>query len=79
MYAKLGPQWASSIPAFLSLACTPLPFLFRRYGKAIRDKCKYSAESQRVWDALVNAQKLQRQDESSVERLTDAEKGSAKG
>ena len=28
MYARLGPQWAASVFAFLSLACTPLPFLF---------------------------------------------------
>lgn len=28
MYANLGPQWAASVFAFLSLACAPLPFLF---------------------------------------------------
>lgn len=53
MYARLGPQWASSLPAFLSLACAPLPFLFYRHGQAIRDRCKYSAESQRVWEAAM--------------------------
>ncbi|GME43665.1 Major facilitator superfamily [Neofusicoccum parvum] len=45
MYANLGIHWASSVPAFLALACAPLPFLFYRYGAVIRKKCKYAAES----------------------------------
>lgn len=28
MYAHLGAHWATSVFAFLSLACMPLPFLF---------------------------------------------------
>lgn len=45
MYANLGTQWASSVPAFLALACVPFPFLFYKYGPAIRKKCKFAAES----------------------------------
>ncbi|KAL4890055.1 major facilitator superfamily domain-containing protein [Aspergillus ambiguus] len=45
MYEDLGIHWASSIPAFLAVACVPFPFLFYKYGPAIRRKCKYSAES----------------------------------
>ncbi|KAL5360339.1 major facilitator superfamily domain-containing protein [Aspergillus floccosus] len=45
MYEDLGVHWASSIPAFLAVACVPFPFLFYKYGPAIRRKCKYSAES----------------------------------
>ncbi|SPO03703.1 probable mfs-multidrug-resistance transporter [Cephalotrichum gorgonifer] len=45
MYANLGIHWASSIPAFLALACVPFPFLFYKYGAAIREKCKYAAQS----------------------------------
>lgn len=45
MYASLGIHWASSIPAFLALMCVPFPFLFWRYGEAIRLKCKYAAEA----------------------------------
>ena len=45
MYADLGIHWASSIPAFLALACVPFPFLFYKYGAAIRAKGKYAAES----------------------------------
>ncbi|KAK7528133.1 major facilitator superfamily domain-containing protein [Phyllosticta citriasiana] len=45
MYADLGIHWASSIPAFLALACVPFPFLFYKYGPAIRTRCKFAAES----------------------------------
>ena len=45
MYENLGIHWASSIPAFLSLACVPFPILFYRYGPAIRTRCHYSAQS----------------------------------
>jgi MFS family permease len=45
MYHNLGVHWASSIPAFLALACVPFPFLFYKYGPAIRTRCKYSAQS----------------------------------
>ncbi|KAF1840823.1 MFS general substrate transporter [Cucurbitaria berberidis CBS 394.84] len=45
MYDRLGIHWASSIPAFLAVACIPLPFIFYRYGAAIRKKCKYAAQA----------------------------------
>ncbi|CAI7580151.1 unnamed protein product [Penicillium pancosmium] len=45
MYNNLGIHWASSIPAFLALACMPLPFLFYKYGPAIRERCKFAAQS----------------------------------
>jgi len=45
MYNRLGNHWASSVPGFLAVACIPLPFLFYRYGEAIRKKCKYAAQS----------------------------------
>ncbi|KAK7546774.1 major facilitator superfamily domain-containing protein [Phyllosticta paracitricarpa] len=45
MYADLGIHWASSIPAFLALACVPFPFLFYKYGPAIRTRCQFAAES----------------------------------
>ncbi|KAG5927751.1 hypothetical protein E4U42_001838 [Claviceps africana] len=52
MYQNLGIHWASSIPAFLALACVPFPFLFYKYGAAIRVKCKYAAESAAFMDKL---------------------------
>ena len=45
MYQNLGIHWASSIPAFLALMCAPFPFLFYKYGKEIRLKCKFAAEA----------------------------------
>ncbi|EXF73869.1 major facilitator superfamily transporter [Colletotrichum fioriniae PJ7] len=46
MYKDLGTNWASSIPAFLALACVPFPFLFYKYGPAIRARCKFAAQSE---------------------------------
>jgi len=45
MYDNLGIHWASTVPAFLALACVPFPFLFYKYGRPIREKCKYAAEA----------------------------------
>ncbi|PLB45879.1 MFS general substrate transporter [Aspergillus steynii IBT 23096] len=50
MYQRLGIHWASSIPAFLALACLPMPFLFYKYGPKIRERCHYAAEA----DAFMN-------------------------
>ncbi|KAL9948965.1 hypothetical protein D7B24_009487 [Verticillium nonalfalfae] len=52
MYDDLGIHWASTIPAFLALACVPFPYLFWRYGKAIRLKCKYAAEAAAVLEQM---------------------------
>ena len=45
MFTNIGIHWGSSVPAFLSLAFAPFPFLLYKYGPAIRAKCKYSAEA----------------------------------
>ncbi|KAK5553510.1 hypothetical protein LTR46_008485 [Exophiala xenobiotica] len=42
MYENLGFQWASSLLAFLALACLPMPFLFFKYGKKIRAKSRFT-------------------------------------
>ena len=52
MYKDLGIHWASSIPAFLALACVPCPFLFYKYGAAIRSKCKYASEAAAVLETM---------------------------
>ena len=52
MYSKLGIHWASSIPAFLALACLPFPFLFYKYGESIRMKCKYAAQAHDIMESL---------------------------
>ena len=52
MYANLGIHWASSVPGFLALACVPAPFLFYKYGEAIRMKCKYAAQAHETMEQL---------------------------
>ncbi|KAJ5758985.1 hypothetical protein N7520_006141 [Penicillium odoratum] len=52
MFNNLGIHWASSVPAFLSLACVPFPFIFYHYGPAIRRKCKYASEADDFMRAL---------------------------
>ncbi|KAL1986734.1 hypothetical protein VTN96DRAFT_5599 [Rasamsonia emersonii] len=66
MYHNLGIHWASTIPAFLALACTPFPFLFYKYGSAIRLKCKFAALSDDFMRKLREApqQRAEQTDES---------------
>ncbi|KAI0378743.1 polyamine transporter 1 [Hypomontagnella monticulosa] len=52
MYNNLGIHWASSIPAFLAVLCLPFPFLFYKYGAAIRMKCKFAAEAAEVLERM---------------------------
>ncbi|QMW38836.1 hypothetical protein G4B11_002072 [Aspergillus flavus] len=42
MYDKLGYQWATSLLAFLTVAMMPFPWLFFKYGKALRAKSKFA-------------------------------------
>jgi multidrug resistance protein len=44
MYKGLGIHWASSVPAFLSLACLPVPFILSKYGHQIRQCSKFAVE-----------------------------------
>jgi len=52
MYDALGIHWASSIPAFLALACLPFPFVFYKYGKQVRMKCKYAAQAHEIMEQM---------------------------
>jgi len=52
MYDALGIHWASSVPAFLALACAPFLFVFHRYGERIRMQCKYAAQAHEVMEQL---------------------------
>lgn len=65
MYQGLGIHWASSIPAFLALACAPFPFLFYRYGKPIRLRCKYAAQSHEIMEDMKAQRQAQEKEESS--------------
>ncbi|ROT36379.1 MFS general substrate transporter [Sodiomyces alkalinus F11] len=63
MYDDLGIHWASSIPAFLALACVPFPFLFYKYGAAIRARCKFASQSDAFMRKLHNAQQVEKEQE----------------
>ncbi len=53
MYQNLGIHWASTIPAFLALLCTPFPLLFYWYGERIRMKCKYASEAAAIFAKMM--------------------------
>lgn len=61
MYENLGIHWASSVPAFLAIACLPLPFLFYKYGASIREKCKYAAQAEAFMQRLRDQQAAREQ------------------
>ncbi|CAR21520.1 MFS transporter [Lachancea thermotolerans CBS 6340] len=42
MYRRLNYEWASTLMAFISLACCAIPYLFYFYGARIRQKSKYA-------------------------------------
>ncbi|KAK8046462.1 hypothetical protein PG996_014526 [Apiospora saccharicola] len=72
MYRNLGIHWASTIPAFLSLACLPFPFLFWKYGGGIRMKCKYAAEAAKVLEEF-RAMQEGREEQSSSQPMEKKE------
>jgi hypothetical protein len=42
MYDRLGYQWASSLLAFIGLACCAIPFIFYFFGAKIRARSHYA-------------------------------------
>ncbi len=42
MYDRLGYQWASSLLAFISLACCAIPYVFWFYGAEIRKRSQFA-------------------------------------
>lgn len=45
MYEGLGIGWATSLLGFVSLALTPIPFLFYIFGPRLRARSKYQRSS----------------------------------
>ncbi|KAI1418132.1 MFS general substrate transporter [Hypoxylon sp. FL1857] len=66
MYQNLGVQWASSVPAFLALACAPMPFLFYRFGKWLRDRSIYAQEAVKIMDNILKQQRLETENKNMV-------------
>lgn len=42
MYHRLGYEWATTLMAFISLACVAIPFMFYHFGARIRKRSKYA-------------------------------------
>lgn len=71
MYKNLGIHWASTIPAFLALACVPFPFLFYKYGAAIRVRCKFASESEAFMRHIRGQDQQQPEDRQSIQTELD--------
>ncbi|KAF2150854.1 MFS general substrate transporter [Myriangium duriaei CBS 260.36] len=48
MYRNLGVPWACSLLGFLSLALCVIPFVFLKYGDALRRRSKFCQELKRI-------------------------------
>ncbi|CAG8890226.1 unnamed protein product [Penicillium nalgiovense] len=68
MYHNLGIHWASSIPAFLALACVPFPFIFYKYGARIRQRCTYASEADAFMRRLAERNQVARSEEPDSEK-----------
>ena len=66
MYSDLGIHWASAIPAFLALACTPFPLLFYWYGERIRMRCKYASEAAAIFEQMKAAHQQHQEEPPST-------------
>ena len=73
MYKNLGTQWGSSIPAFLSFACVPMPFVFYKYGGIIRAKSKYAVKAKAITEAMLNQTKVDEKRPSRAASEADVE------
>ena len=71
MYHNLGIHWASSVPAFLALACLPAPFFLYKYGAAIRTRCQYAAQSEAVMRSMRGQQDAQGEHAESHDSNSD--------
>ncbi|KAF8605506.1 MFS general substrate transporter [Ceratobasidium sp. AG-I] len=67
MYASLGDQWACMVFAFLALVCTPMPFLFYRYGPAIRARSSFSVSPPSSGNPVPQAVERELEREADVE------------
>lgn len=61
MYEGLGINWASTLLAFMALACVPFPFIFIKWGASIRSHCKYSKKVALIMAPILAQQQQQQQ------------------
>lgn len=61
MFETLGIHWGASVPAFLALACAPIPFLFYWFGERIRSRSKRASEAEEFMQCLLGAQQQKKE------------------
>lgn len=74
MYSDLGIHWASSVPAFLAIACVPFPFLFYKYGERIRMKCEFAAEAANILQRMRTKNETITEEQAVVEAAVEKER-----
>ncbi|AGO14135.1 AaceriAER339Cp [[Ashbya] aceris (nom. inval.)] len=70
MYDNLGVGWASSVFGFISLALVPVPWIFERYGKAMRHRSVFG------YNAMAAARQREEdptEDQLKMERISSSE------
>ena len=68
MYQRLGDRWASSLLAFIALACCAIPFGFYYYGAQIRAGSKYAYSGDDEENVNSNGAATGRAEETELER-----------
>ncbi|KAF7929808.1 uncharacterized protein EAE97_009405 [Botrytis byssoidea] len=68
MYARLGYQWASSLLAFIALACCAIPFVFWVWGAKIREKSRFAYGGEDEEDVGKKEEGERRAGEEELER-----------
>ena len=66
MYNNLDIHWATSVPAFLTLACLPFPFVLYHYGGVLRMKCKYAFKAAEMMRRMQMQQPLSQPRERKI-------------
>jgi len=49
VFNKLGLQWGGSLLGFIALAMTPIPFVFYKYGPALRRMSKMAPTEEKPY------------------------------
>lgn len=52
MYDRLGYQWASTLLAFIALACCAIPYVFYYFGATIRAKSRFAYQEDEEKDVV---------------------------
>ncbi len=71
MYAALTPQWAGTLLGFLEVALIPIPFVFYKWGKKIRER---SPLIKRMREDQIRMERRVRRQERRVGARGDVEK-----